>query len=91
MIVKYFLDGVCNFIVTMVHLVPSFARPVWLDNGIAIWVQVVGYMEQLNNWVPLGAIGLAASFISVCWITSVTLRIMRIAYSMFSGGGGATG
>lgn len=88
MIVKWFLDGLVTIATAIIGLVPSFARPSWLDGGLATWSSVVGDMEQLNNWVPLGAIGLAATWIFAAWVGQTVLRGARIALSLFTGGGG---
>lgn len=92
MIIDAILTIVIAFITLIIDLLTSLipAVPGWFTDAAAGLGTVVGYMWQLDAWLPVGMILTIAGAVLAAWAAAVVVGGVRWIVSYFFGGGGAT-
>lgn len=67
----------------------SLQPPAWLSGVSGQMSTLLGYGASMGAWVPWDVFGLAIAALGTCLAISFTLRIVRMAMSLFTGGGGS--
>lgn len=86
-------DALLGFLKTCVHAVlgglPHFAVPDWLTNTGGAVATVLGYANSLGVWFP-GTLAVAVfGAVMAAWAVGFTIKVCRMALSLFTGGGGS--
>lgn len=70
-------------------LLPSDEPPAWLTDTLPGEIEALGaQFGQLGQWVPMDAIGMAGAAVVTAFAVAWGVRLVRIALSLFTGGGG---
>lgn len=89
MITNAILGTIGHVAAWIIGLFPSWSLPGWVSSTattISGWLANVG---SLGYFIPLGPIATVAALILGAVTIGFTIRILRIGYSMVTGGGGA--
>lgn len=89
MVTKAVWDAICTFLGFLVGLIPDVALPTWVDDVSTYMTQGMAFVDGMYNWIPVGALGNASIFLMTVSGLVLTVRVVRIAISMFTGGGGS--
>ena len=88
MIIDKFLDFLTSIAVYTIGLFPTWSLPSWWSNAVTGWTTIVSGVSDLAHWIPLEAVYQVGSAIILVSIFSYSVRLIRIAVSLVSGGGG---
>lgn len=87
------IEGLVNLLVGVVELVfDAFgkgAAPGWLTGISGQLATLVQAGASLGVWVPWGVLGTGMAAVASCLGISLTVRVIRIVVSLFTGGGGS--
>ena len=82
------IAGVAGWVVS---LLPNLPTPDAAMGGITSGIAtVMGYAARMDSWIPFPAVGLALALVLPCLAAAVIIHFVRLVYSMFTGGGGAS-
>jgi len=73
----------------IVGLMPVWSVPIWVASTATTMTGWLANLGAIGYFVPLGPIAAVMALMFAAFTTGLAIRIGRIAYSMFTGGGGA--
>jgi len=89
MITHLFFAALGRLATWLIGLLPTWSLPSWVSDTASTvtgWLSGVG---SLGYFVPLGPLAACMALIFAAFAIGFTIRVFRIGYSMFTGGGGA--
>jgi hypothetical protein len=91
MIVEWFLDALVSLLEALVSALPSFAPPSWFGNSSSGFGQVFGVANSMGAWLPVGLGVTVALALLTCIVIGFSIKLVRIAASFLTAGGGSAG
>ena len=89
MITQAIIDIFSTIVSAVASLLPGFDLPAWVPGAVSTITTGIGKVEGFGNWMPLGAFRDGVLFVGSCMVFVVGVRVVRIAVSLFTGGGGS--
>ena len=88
------IDSLFNAIQTpFVNILNSmsswFTIPSWYPEALGFWDGTLEDIADMAHFVPLSAVGQVGTLIFAASVTAITIKLIRLAISLFSGGGGS--
>jgi hypothetical protein len=90
LIIQYLFLLLSSLITAIIAKFPTFQLPSWGWEALTYWNGLFSNLYKLNGFVPITAILQVTLFIMLAIFINWTIKIIRISYSMITGGGGAT-
>lgn len=85
------LSVITDVFVALVGLFPVVSPPEWLTSANGLVTTLVGYAAGMGAWLPMGlAVGVAATIVVVIGV-ALAIKLVRIALSYVTLGGGSAG
>ncbi len=91
MIVSLFLELIGAVIDGMLGLIPDVDVPSWLSDRNALLTTALGWVSGLGAWFPFGLAGAVIGTLFVLIVVSFGIKVIRIALSYATLGGGSAG
>lgn len=86
-------EGIVNVFVGFVNFVlslfPQVGPPDWMEEGAVRLDDAFGYAAGLGAWIPWSVVGMVFSAVMACVVLGFTIKLVRIAASFFTAGGGS--
>lgn len=89
MVTNWFVGVLSAVVAWFVGLLPTWAPPDWVSGLSSQLVGVVDNANRLGYWFPLDAIRNIALLLSGALALALAVRVIRIAASFFTAGGGS--
>lgn len=80
------LRGVVEFLFGLLGDLPA---PGWLTDLSGQMSGLVATGASMGVWVPWSVLGAGMAAVGTCLVVSLTVRVVRIVISLFTGGGGS--
>lgn len=88
MIVEAIVNVLVALVTTIGNLMPNMDAPSFVSSITSSVATVTGAIAPLGTWVPFGAAGQATSLLLSAIGVALIIKVIRIAVSLFTGGGG---
>lgn len=89
MIVEALFNVFKAFVVFVIGLFPTGNAPTWITTANGYFSQIWGYGAGLGAWIPWPVVGQVFSAVLVAVALGLGIKIARVVFSMFTGGGGS--
>lgn len=89
MIVQWLFDALTTVLAFLLGLFPTITLPSWVDTATSYVQQGVAFANGWGAWVPLAAVRNSLLFLLLVGGVVFSVRVFRIALSLFTGGGGS--
>jgi hypothetical protein len=89
-IVKWLLDMVAGFVTFIIGLFPTVTVPEWMSTTVpGAIASVNAYLLNVSVWLPFDHATTALGLVLVALAAAVTIKLIRVTASFFTGGGGS--
>ena len=83
-----FIGSVATWVVGLLPTLPDASSAIGgIASGMAT---LMSYAASMGAWIPWATVGICLAIILPCILGAVAIHFVRLTYSMFTGGGGAT-
>lgn len=89
MITEAIIGVLAGLLTFVIGLFPEVERPDWLDSVVTTIADGLQSASHYGQWIPLGAVGGSIAFVLACFAAAFAIRVVRMALSLFTGGGGS--
>jgi len=89
MVVEWFLEVFSGALAFLIGLLPTIEPPAWLSSGSTYMGDAAGFVSDLGNVLPIGALALGLVWVLACGAVALAVRFGRMGLSLFTGGGGS--
>jgi len=66
-----------------------FTIPVWYPEALGFWQGTLDDIADMAHFVPLSAVGQVGILIFSASVIAISVKVIRLGISLFSGGGGS--
>lgn len=91
MIIEWIMTALSWVFAGLAALVPDGDAPQWLGNFVAGISEMLSMFDGLGVWVPLGLLLSIMGTLLACIGVGFTIKVIRIAASFLTAGGGSAG
>lgn len=88
MITEKIVDILGTIFSWFLGLLPDVGVPSWLESYGVAFQALTGFGVHLGNWFPFGLMSGVIGSVLAAWAVGLIIKIVRIGFSAFSGGGG---
>lgn len=89
MIIEWLVDALTAVLAFLLDLFPTVTVPSWVETSTSYVADGVAFINGWAAWVPLDALRNGLLFLLLCGAVAFSVRVFRIALSLFTGGGGS--
>lgn len=89
MITHLFLSAISGLATWVIGLMPTWSLPSWVSSTASTITGWLSGLGALGYFVPLGPLAACLALVLGAYTIGFTIRVLRIGYSMVTGGGGA--
>lgn len=89
MITMWLLEVFAGFFTWLLGTLPDFEVPTWIGDAVVYLTTGAAFVAKLAHVLPIEAMVYGITLLTGVWVITVTVRVVRMLLSLFTGGGGS--